>query len=40
MSRCKDCPYHWEDENDNFPTCHFERQVDWDMAPCEYDDEE
>ena len=39
-NRCADCPYRWQDEDERYPTCHFERQGDWDKAPCEYDDEE
>ena len=36
--RCKDCPYRWQDDDENFPTCHFESQGEWYKAPCEYDD--
>lgn len=36
--RCKECPYCWQDDDENFPTCHFESQGEWDKAPCEYDD--
>jgi len=42
MSYCNDinCGYYWQDEEEDFPTCHFEGG--W-TAPCEeepYDDEE
>lgn len=33
------CSYYWQDENEAYPRCHFERIADWDLAPCEYDDE-
>lgn len=33
--KCTDCPYHWKDENDNFPCCHFDG---WE-APCEIEDD-
>lgn len=33
------CSYYYQDENDAYPRCHFERMADWDLAPCEYDDE-
>lgn len=38
--KCVDCSYYWQDENDAFPRCHFERIADWDEAPCEYDDDD
>lgn len=36
--KCTDCPYHWKDENDRFPRCHFESLGTWDPAPCEIDE--
>ena len=30
---CKDCPYYYKTEEDNFPCCHFEGPNGW--APCE-----
>lgn len=33
------CSYYWQDENDAYPRCHFERVADWDLPPCECDDE-
>ena len=39
-NRCADCPYRWQEEDESFPTCHFESQGEWDKAPCEYDNEE
>ena len=37
-NRCKDCPYRWMDDGDDFPTCHWVDQYPGDKAPCEYDD--
>ena len=34
------CSYYWQDENESYPRCHFERIADWDIAPCEYEDDE
>ena len=31
------CSYYWQDENESYPRCHFERMADWDIAPCEYE---
>ena len=41
QSECakRGCSYYYQDENDAYPRCHFERIADWDLAPCEYDDE-
>lgn len=38
MSRCADsnCGYYWQDEGEDFPTCHAD--PNW-PAPCEYDDD-
>lgn len=35
--KCTDCGYHWKDENDEFPCCHYDAPF---PAPCEqeYDD--
>lgn len=33
------CSYYYQDENESYPRCHFERMADWDLAPCEYEDE-
>lgn len=38
MARCKNCGYYWQEENEDFATCHFESVAVWDLAPCEYDD--
>ena len=37
-NRCENCPYRWKDEDDAFPTCHFEPCGPGDKAPCEYDE--
>lgn len=39
MSRCQSCGYHWQDEDEDFPTCHFESMGPWDPAPCEFEDD-
>lgn len=33
---CKDCPYWWQDESEDFPQCHCPEDIP--VAPCEYDD--
>lgn len=37
MGECakRDCGYYWQDENEDYPRCHFES---WGPAPCEEDD--
>ncbi len=37
MSRCADsnCGYYWQDENEDYPRCHFDG---FGKAPCEEDD--
>lgn len=37
-NRCANCPYRWQDDGDDWPTCHWEDQYPGDKAPCEYDD--
>lgn len=39
MSRCENCSFHWQDEDENFPSCKYESLGEWDPAPCEYDDD-
>lgn len=36
--KCADCPYHWKEENEDFPCCHY----GWNdgYAPCEADEPE
>lgn len=36
MLKCKDCGYWWKEEDEDFPSCHFEG---W-TAPCEYEEED
>lgn len=31
--RCKDCGYHYKEENNDFACCHFVGPIGW--APCE-----
>lgn len=45
MSLCETCGYHWKEEGERYPRCHFEGPEGW--APCEaeeddyiYEDEE
>lgn len=38
MSKCENCGYHWKEEDEKFPCCHFEGPVGW--APCEQDEYE
>lgn len=33
--KCIDCNYCWQDENDDYPRCHFEG---WWTPPCEEND--
>ncbi len=35
---CKDCPYCYKTEADDFPCCQFRRIAPYDTAPCEYGD--
>ena len=38
--RCGDnCGYWWQDEDEDYPSCHFDPDSPW-PAPCEYDGEE
>ena len=33
------CGYWWQDEDEDYPSCHFDPDSPW-PAPCEYDGEE
>lgn len=37
-NQCATCPYHYMDDGDDFPWCHFDSSVHPTPAPCEYDD--
>lgn len=37
---CKQCAYYWQDDGENFAQCHFNSMGVWDLAPCEYDENE
>ena len=37
MVECKNCPYFYKGEDDEFAYCHFEGNY---LAPCEEDDDE
>ena len=34
---CKDCPYYYQTEADDFPYCQFRQIAPYDPAPCEYE---
>lgn len=34
--KCSDCPYYWEDENEDRPHCHYSYNDGY--APCEQED--
>lgn len=37
---CRECPYFWTEDDDEYPSCHYESLGSWDPAPCdqpEYD---
>jgi hypothetical protein len=36
--KCKECPYHWADEHDRWPRCHYNSLGPWDLAPCEIEE--
>lgn len=33
---CKDCPYWWKEECENYARCHYEGPENW--APCEQEE--
>ena len=34
--KCTDCCFCWKEEDEDYPTCHWESRAPDDMAPCEY----
>lgn len=34
--KCTDCCFCWKEEDEDYPTCHWESRAPGDMAPCEY----
>lgn len=34
-SSCKNCPYFWIGDDDDYPRCHYNSLGSWDPAPCE-----
>lgn len=36
--RCKDCVYCWQEEGENYATCHFVQATCFDVPPCEWED--
>lgn len=40
MSECekRNCGYYWKEEDEEYPSCHFEGPVGW--APCEQDEQD
>lgn len=37
INPCKNCGYHWQEDWESFPSCHYEGPHEW--APCEAEDE-
>lgn len=42
--KCSDCCYFWKEEDENYPSCHWESRAPSDAPPCEeendYDEED
>lgn len=36
--KCSDCGCYWQDEDESYPTCHYEGPDDW--SPCVQADED
>ncbi len=36
---CKDCPYFWREDDEDYPVCHYVSLGSWDPAPCEQEDD-
>ena len=36
--RCSDCCYFWKDEDEEYPSCHWESRAPGDVPPCEYEE--
>ena len=34
---CRECPYFWTEDDEEYPSCHYESLGSWDPAPCEQD---
>lgn len=37
MVLCENCGYHWKEEDERYPRCHFDGPEGW--APCEAEDD-
>lgn len=37
MNLCENCGYHWQEDYESFPSCHYEGPHQW--SPCEAADE-
>lgn len=37
--KCRDCPYFWQEDDEERPYCHYVSLGSWDPAPCEQDDD-
>lgn len=37
MNLCENCGYHWQEDYESFPSCHYEGPHEW--SPCEAADE-
>lgn len=35
---CRECPYFWTEDDEEYPSCHYESLGSWDPAPCEQPD--
>ena len=33
--KCPDCGYHWKEEWEDYPSCHWESRCPGDVAPCD-----
>ena len=38
--KCVECSYHYKTDEDDFPCCQFRKIAPFDLAPCEYEDDE
>lgn len=37
---CRECAYFWTEDDDEYPSCHYESLGSWDPAPCEQPDDD
>lgn len=36
--KCADCPYYWLEDDDRYPSCHFDETIHPTPSPCEEED--